>query len=347
MPFDINSTRAQLRAIELMPRVYSFLADTFAVDGGAVEDDKAIYDYRKGELQMAPFVVPGTGGVVLSRDKFETREIGFCQIAPERIVADEDINQRSFGENVLGAMTPEQRARKMYAKDATDMRAAIQRRREWMARQVLTTGKLEIFRYTREGRDKHTSMIADYNFTNHFTPANVWSGSDAKVDYDMRKMFDLVYDGLGYVDVIVMDPEAAEAMLSNSQYVKQLDIRNIDMGEINTRYRGQGVRFLGHNSDGVEMYSCSGRFIDDDGLMKPLLDKGTVIAGSRGILNMPHGPVTQVEGVGSSATHKTYIKKEVPLRYGSEESNAVKNRITSRPTVVPFNVDAWAVAHVL
>lgn len=347
MPFDIYDTRAQLKAIEMMEREYSFLYDTFVANTGAVEDEKAIYDYRKGSRRMAPVVHKGTGGVLMEREGFETREIGFCKIAPERIVTSPDINKRGFGESVLGALTPEQREKKLFAKDMTEMRAAIQRRREWMARQVLLNGRLEVFRYTREGRDKETTMVADYGFTNRFTPATAWNEAGAKIDSDMHRMFDVVYDGLGYVDVIVMAPDAAEAMLSNSAYAKQFDGKNIDMGKINTRYKGQGVRFIGWNSDGVEMYSFSGKYTDDDNTVKPQLPSGTVIAGARGMLNDPHGPITQVEGTGSSAAHKTYIKREVPLRYGSEESDAIKNRLTSCPTIVPFNVDAWVIANVL
>ena len=48
MPIDIYSTRAQLRAIELFPREYSFLYDLFVRDGGMSEDDKAIFDFFKG-----------------------------------------------------------------------------------------------------------------------------------------------------------------------------------------------------------------------------------------------------------------------------------------------------------
>lgn len=347
MPLDIYSTRAQLAAIELMPREYSFLYETFCADMGAVEDDRAIYDFKKGSRQMAPVVHPGTGGVVMSRSGYETREIGFCTIAPERIITNPDLQKRAFGEDILGAMTPVQREKKMLAKDIIEMRKAIQRRREWMARQVLLTGKLSVFRYTNEGRDMNTTLVADYGFTQNFTPDTAWDQTGAKIDADMHEIYDLVYDGLGIVDKIVMAPDVADAMIGNSNYIKQFDGRNIDMGEINTKYRGQGVRFIGWNSDGVEMYSFAGRFTDDDGVVKPILPSGTLIAGGNGMLKCLHGPVTQVEETGPNAQHKTYVKKEVPLRYGSIDSNAVKNRMTSCPTIVPFNVDAWVVANVL
>ena len=344
---DIYSTRAQLAAIDLMPREYSALYDFFGREMGAIEDDKAIYDYRKGSRRMAPTVHPGTGGVLMERDGYETREIGFCQVAPERIIEDQNLKGRMFGEKVLGAMTPQEREKKMLARDLIDMRKAIQRRYEWMVRQVLLTGKLSVFNYTNEGRSLKTNMIADYGFTNAYTPDTKWNQTGAKIDYDMRKIFDLVYDGLGYVEKILMAPDVANAMIENGNYIKTFDGRNIDMGKLNTRYRGSGLRFIGWNSDGVEMYSLSGTFVDDDGTVKPVVPSGKLIAGSADALKVYFGPVTQVEETGANAAHKTYIKKQVPLKYGSIDGNAIKNRLTSCPTVIPDNVDGWAVATLL
>ena len=344
---DIYSTRAQLAAIELMPREYSVLYDFFGYDAGTVEDDKAIYDYKKGSRRMAPTVHPGTGGVLMERDGFETREIGFCCVAPERIIEDQNLKGRTFGERVFGAMTPQERERRLLARDLTDMRKAIQRRREWMVRQVLLTGKLSVFTYTNEGRGIDPSMIADYGFSNEFTPDTRWDQAGAKIDDDMMEIFDLVYDGLGSVDKIVMAPNVASAVLHNSEFMKQYDIRNAEMGKLNTQYRGSGLRYIGTNRDGVDLFSCSGTFVDDDGLVKKLIPDGKLIAGSNDILNVYHGPVTQVEEPGPNAKHKTYIKKEVPLRYGSIDGNSIKNRLTSCPTVVPKNVDGWCVATVM
>ena len=346
MPLDIYSTRAQLAAIDLMPREYTFLYDHFVQDMGAVEDTKAIYDYRKGVRQMAPIVHEESGGVLMSRQGYETREIGFCWIAPERIITNPDIVGRAFGEAILGAMTPEQRAKKMLAKDLTEMRQAIQRRREWMARQVLLTGKLEVFRYTNEGKDKVTTKYADYDFTNYYTPLVAWDQPGSDILYDMEAMYDKVFDGLGVPEIILMAPDVAHILVNNERYMKFFDMKNVEMGEINTRYRGQGVRFYGYNSDGVEMYSYAGKFTDDDGTIQPCLPKGTLIMGSRNMLRCPHGPVTQVEGEGANAEHRTYIKKEVPRRYGSEQGNAVKNRLTSCPTIIPVNIDGWVVGKV-
>ena len=344
---DINSTSAQLAAIELMPPIYTFLYDTFAHENAPVEDDKAIYDFRKGSIRMAPVVHPGAGGVVMPRDGFSTREIGFATVAPERIVENSDLVGRAFGERILGAMTPQERERKLLARDQIEMREAIQRRREHMVRQVLLTGKLNLFEYTDEGRSLQPTVIADYGYSNNVVISTPWNQAGAKINDDMKRIDDVVYNGCGHVDIVVVAPDVANAMLSNEAYLKLLDIRNANVGEVNAKYLDKGVRYVGRSIDGKDIYSLSGKFLDDDGLFKDILPSGTLIAGYKGMLNVYHGPVTQVEREDDQAVHKTYIKKEVPLRYASIKSNAIKNRITSRPTVVPQNIDGWVVADVL
>ena len=347
MPFDIYSTRAQLAAIDLMPKPNSFLLDAFCEDKGEVEDDRAIYDFRKGARTMAPIVHKGAGGVVMGRSGYETHEVGFCNIAPERVIDAPAISTRAFGEQLIGGMTPQERARQLLTRDLIEMREAIQLRREWMCEQVLTTGMLNVLEYTNEGTQTNTRLIADYNHTQRFTPATAWDQSGAKINDDMKRIVDIVYEGLGMVDKIVMAADVAEAVLADEKYYKLFDGRNISMGEISTKYLGQGVRFLGWNSDGIEMYSVSDRYLDDDGQMKDRIPSGMLIAGSKGCLRMYHGPVTQVERRGDTEEWFTYIKREVPLRHGSISGNAIKNRLTSCPTIVPFNVDGWCIAQVL
>jgi len=342
---DIYSTRAQLAAIETLPRQYRFLTDVFAEDAGAVEDDRAIYDYRKGENLMAPVVTDDAGGVIMPRPGFSTREIGFCTVAPERLIDFNELKTRTFGENIIGGLTPEQRAKKLLARDQMELINAIEQRIAWMVRQVLLEGKLSVFRYTNEGRDLKTTLVADYGFTNTYAPETTWDQTGAKVDEDMRTIYDLVYDGGGAVEMIVMAPDVWSALQQNETFMKGFDYRRADMGNIDTKYMGQGVRFLGYNSDGVELYTFSGSFINDEGEKENYLPAGKLIAASKGVLNTFYGPVTQIDREGGDPT--TYIKKIVPLKISEVGGTSIKLRMTSRPTVVPKNVDGWAVATVL
>ena len=257
------------------------------------------------------------------------------------------ISTRAFGEQLVGGMTPQERARHTLARDLMEMRDAIQLRREWMGEKVLTTGMLEVVEYTNEGAKVDTRLIADYNHTQRFIPATAWNQTGAKINDDMKRIVDIVYEGLGVVDKMIMAADVAEVVLSDEKYYKLYDGRNISMGEIATKYLGQGVRFLGWNSDGIEMYSISDKYVDDDGQLKDRIPSGMLIAGSKGCMRMYHGPVNQVERKGDTEEWRTYIKREVPLRYGSISGSAIKNRLTSCPTIVPFNVDGWCRAQVL
>ena len=178
--FDLFSTAVMLKAIEQTPRVFTFLSDTFAADGGLCEDERAIYDYRKGaESGLAPFVVPNAGGVTINRDPYEMRQIQFSTVAPQRVLQLEDVSSRMFGEAVTGAMTPEQRSKRVLARDLMELKTMVQNRRNWMVREVLLKGKLAIQRYTNAGIEKEASMLADFGFTNFYTPVNPWDAAGA------------------------------------------------------------------------------------------------------------------------------------------------------------------------
>ena len=348
--FDMFKTTVMLKAVEQMPRIYTFFADMFGEDGDTYADNTATYDYRKGAVTgLAPMVVPGTGGVPMGREGYEMRQIQFCEMAPERVVTLDDISTRMFGEKVLGAMTPEQRAKKIMARDLTYLRTLNQNRRNWLVREVVLNGKLAVRRYTREGLEKAPTLIADFGFTNRYKPAVKWNQAGANIDYDMEAAFDLAYDGMCTPDFMLMGRGVFECMMENSKYTKKLDMLNVTIDEINTKYNGQGIRYRGHNGDGVAMYSDHGKFINDYNRIENEVPDGCIILGSTKdkAVKVHHGIINKVKGQGENSEWHSYVKKEVPFRFGSEDNDVVGTRLTSRPTVAPNNVDGWVIMQVL
>ncbi|MBR3740572.1 MAG: major capsid protein [Clostridia bacterium] len=346
---NLYDTMTMLKAVEQMEREYRFLSDTFVEDGSVSADEHPFYDYRKGSKRgLAPFVVPGTGGVTLNRDKFEMRQIRFTTLEPQYVIEESDLEHRQFGENVIGGDSQETRSKKLLAQDLKNLRTVLQNTRDWMAREVLLNGKLEIRRHTRAGQEKVPTMVADFGFTNYYVPATKWDQAGAKIHYDMEKVFDLVYDQLGEIDILVMGAGVFEAMTENSTYLKTLDMDKLYMGEIATKYAGSGVRYRGTNSDGVKMVSYSGHVPTYSG-EKPAIPNGWILAGSsrNKPISFMHGPINKWSGMDENATRKTYIKKEVPFRVGGSHSDSIATQMISRPTVVPQNVGAWAVMKVL
>jgi len=347
---DMFNTMTMLKAVEQMKPIPRFLGDMFCADDGATDDDHLFYDYRKGDQTgLAPFVVPGTGGITINREGFEMRQVAFSRMAPQRTITMRDISVRQFGENIVGGMTPADRSKKKVAEDLKVLRTVNQNRRNWMVREVLIKGKLEICRYTHEGREAKASMLADFGFENYYEPAVKWDQAGARFEYDFEKFNEAIMEEGGDVDTILMGPGVFDTMLENEFYLKSLDLDKAAMGELRTRYAGQGLYFRGLTRNGIKMVSDYAKFRNDDGQMEYEIPYGHILLAStvNKPLRMLHGPITKVKGTDDSARHETYVKKEVPFRIGNSDNDTIINRLVSCPTVIPDNVGAWGVMRVL
>lgn len=345
MAFDIYSPVFQLQSLKKMTPISRVLTEMFMTEGRAVPQEIAIWDVKKGQNRMAPFVHKNGGGVVVGRTGFQTEKIEFPKIAPEKVVEVEDISQRQFGENFISDRTPQQRALELMAEDLTDMREMIACTKEWMVSQILFQGKMDLLIYVDGGRVVEAPDWVDFNFTNIFTPTTPWDEAGSDLLNDMKDMHRMVLKGQGTVDLILMSQDVSAAMLSNEAYLKKLDMRNFNAGSIQQSFRGDSLVYLGKNHMNVDMYEFAGTVMDYTGENVKLIPDGTLLMGSRKMLKSLYGIITQVET--ANTPHKTYMEKEVPLRYSDVASNSTKQRLTSRPVIMPNNVDGWAIGKVL
>ena len=73
MAFDINSTRSLLGVINRAYPPNPLLVNTFFPNAITYSSEYLDVDFKKGGRSMAPFVVPGSQGVNMQRDGFETK----------------------------------------------------------------------------------------------------------------------------------------------------------------------------------------------------------------------------------------------------------------------------------
>ena len=138
------TTREMVEALELIPPVRNFLTRTFFPRERTHTAEKIEVDVKKGKRIMAPFVSPRIGGKVITRQGFQTNEFTTPRIAPERVLTVDDISKRTLGENIYSKKTPSEREDELLADDIRELDDAIQRRIEWMSRQVIFEGKLDV-----------------------------------------------------------------------------------------------------------------------------------------------------------------------------------------------------------
>lgn len=342
--YDVS---AQIKAIERMEPVHTFLYDTFVHNEGAVLAEDARFDFMKGNIEMAPFVVPGSGGKEMDPDVFDTRSITFPTIAPERTVNYmQYAKQRMLGEPITGSYTPDARLKKLLARDFAYLRQSIQLRREWMAAQVIFTGRLDILEYLEGGQAVKATRAADYKFTNNFISAKPWNQDGADVYGDIMMMCDMVREGQGTPQIMIFGTDVRACMLRDKKLRNMLDVRHAYFGEIRPGKMQSALQYIGTLSDGMEMYCYTGSYHEKKkGPRETFIPARKVMIGSSKMLRCIHGPIAQVEK--ENELPKVYANEEVPFRYSKTGGSSVQQRLSSRPMILPVNVDGWAVGEVL
>lgn len=345
MSINIYDTRTMLAAIEMMMPVHTFLKDTFFLNTDTFTTEHVDVDYYKGRRKMAPFVSPRVAGKVMDRKGFTTKTFKPGSIKPMRIITGDDINKRSMGENLYSAKSPDQRAAELLAQDLSEMEEAITRREEWMAAQILFTGKVDI---KGEGIDQ----VLDFDFTNKVTLSgtDLWSdtaNSDPIADLKSWRLAVIQSSGMT-PDRVIMASDVVDSFVSHPKVKESLDNRRIVLGQINPQTLPNGVTYIGSISSlGLDIYSYDEWYFDEDSdTEKPMVPAGNLILGStRARSSMLYGAVTLTNEVTKNFT--TYEGSRIPDSWIQKDPAARFLQIHSRPLPVPHEVDSWYVAKVL
>lgn len=335
------TTREMMEAVNTALPYNSFLSNIFFPESKTHIAELIEVDVKKGRRKMAPFVSPRRGGKIMTRDGYHTNMIRCPKIAPETILTADDISTRAFGENVYSKDTPKQRRDKLLAQDLNDLQESIERRKGWMARQVILNGGIDVVD-KKDGIDIHV----DYGFTNKevLTGDLAWSkGTSDPDEILLEKRIEILKSSGVCPNMMIGDAKTISLYLKHQQVQKKANILNIKDARIEPRIVDNNVIFYGRiESLDMDIYSFDEWFINDETQQEEqMIPHGSIIlANSGGIGKWHYGAVSQVEpGIG----FQTYEAEIVP-KYTMDENNDLEIlRETSRPIPVPDDVDSWAV----
>ncbi len=342
---NIYDTRTMLAAVKAMMPANTFLKSTFFPKENTFLTEHVDVDYYKGRRKMAPFVSPRLAGKVSDRKGFETKSFKPAVIKPLRAITGDDINKRSFGENIYSAKSPDVRAAELLAQDIQDLDEEITRREEWMVSQVLFTGQVHML---GEGVDQ----TLDFDFTNKQTLSgtDLWSdktNSDPIADLKQYRLTVIQKSGVT-PDMVVMSSDVVDAFTSHPAVQKVMDNNRIILGKIEPRTLPNGVTFIGSISSlGLDIYSYDEWFYDEEAKTeKPMVPTGHImIASTRARSSMLYGAVTLADA--NTSNFLTVEGSRVPDSWIQKNPAARFLQINSRPLPVPHEVDSWYVAKVL
>lgn len=336
------TTREMMEAIDQTPPVRTFLQRTFFPGEQTHVTEKVEFDVRKGKRVMAPFVSPRKGGKVLTRQGYKTNQFTTPKIAPERVLTKDDISVRAMGENVYSQRTPAEREDELLAKDLTDLEEAIARRKEWMCRQILFEGKVDV-----TDPDEGVDIQIDFGFENIVVLGADEQWGLATVDplAILRKRRKKTIKDTGTApDIAIFSSDVIEDFINNPFVLKAMNVLNMKNVVIEPRVVDPALTFYGRIAElDLDIYTYDEWFLNDDGEEESMIPSGTVLLGhSGGEGQIEYGLVTQME----DKKFCSYEGKLVPKVWADENDEVKKIRLTSRPLPRPFDVASWSVIYV-
>lgn len=335
------TTREMMEAYDQTPPVRSFLQKTFFPSEQTHVTERVEFDVRKGKRIMAPFVSPRVGGKVITRQGFKTNQFITPKIAPERILTIDDISSRTIGENMYSKRTPAEREDELLAKDMTDLEDSIDRRKEWMCRQILFEGKLDV-----QDEEQGVDVQIDFGFTNIVVLGSDEQWSLGTVDplplfRDLRRK--IIKDTGKAPDIALFSSDVINDFVKNTCIKESMDVLNMKNVVIQPRVIDPALTFYGRIAElDLDIYTYDEWFLNDEEKEEPMMPLGSVLLGhSTGEGQIEYGLVTQME----DKKFYSYEGKLVPKVWVDESSEVKKVRLTSRPLPRPFDVESWAVIY--
>lgn len=339
---DLFETRTLLRALEQMKPAKTFLLDTFFSSQETSNSEHVDIDIIKGKRKLAPFVSPRMEGKAVDRLGFSTRTYKPPYIKPKMVTTAEDILKRQAGDHIYaGAQSPAQQAAAQVGRDLAYLDEIITRREEWMAAQLLQTGKVSI---VGDGVDDEIDFAMDSSHIVTLGGTDIWSDTTYATPLaDLRTWRRLILkdSGLNSTDVI-MGTDAIDAFLSHPDLANGLDTRRIDLGQIDPRQVPAGAIYYGRIKDvAMDLWVYDEWYYDEDAAEdKPLIDSKKVVLGSTQARTARHyGAIQDLEAVASVP--------RFPKSWTVEDPSARFIMVQSAPLVALHQVDAFVCAKVL
>ena len=336
------TTREMMDAIDQTPPVRTFLQKTFFPGEETHVTEKVEFDVRKGKRVMAPLVSPRVGGKVITRQGFHTNSFTTPKIAPERPLTVDDVSKRAIGENVYSQRTPEEREDELLSKDMTDLEEAIARRKEWMCRQILYEGKIDVV-----DEEEGVDVQVDFGFSN-ITVLGAdqdWALATVNPLPTLRQIRKKIIKATGKAPYIaIFSSDVIEKFTTNPFVEKAMNMLNMKNIVIEPRVVDPALTFYGRIAElDLDIYTYDEWFLNDEGEDEAMIPDGTVLMGhSDGEGQIEYGAVTQME----DKKFQTYEGRLVPKQYADEKNEVKMLRLTSRPLPRPFDVESWAVIYV-
>ena len=332
----------------------SWLRDTFFSNAQFYPNGEVNIEVERNGQQVAPFVAPEIGGKVMERLGSKIGTFTPPEIAPQRVITTKNLLAAAGNSEVTfveAGSTPESRQMKLVRKDFDEMDGAITRREELMCAEALFKGQVTV---TGDGYDTQVIKFwddADKPFMTLSGGAQ-WNTATADPIADLEMGIQQVQERSGITPTdAVMSPATWAYIRNNDKILKQLDTKNLDIGEIygQNKANESGVRLVGRLSGlNIWTYARKLKVQEKDGTVAVT----TVVPDDLVLFGSPFVPTEMAYGVVSITDVKAQALrhvsgKRVANQYLSQKNPAgIVNETKTAPLPIPKIPDGFFVIEV-
>ncbi len=346
----VTNTYQLINSIKKMYPVVQFFKNRYFPDGRTFYSEEVIIEMKKGNRQVAPFVVPVVNGIAMKSQKYSGYKYKPALIAPKSVITAADLRNKAFGEDPNSNRSAADRQNEVQAEKMDDLRQSIMRRHELMSAEVLTSGKVTMKQYAKPedfGTDNYVLEELTFfedKFENEFILKKAWETMTAqeriKILFDMAcKLRDR---GVKAADVI-LGANVAFDLFGDENFLEYFNKKSVDFGTIKPEEIPDGVFYNGKvNIMGImlDFFTYDEKYEDLDGQEKELISPNAIIMTVPGLGETVYGSVDFITKEGSV---ESYAAPIVPRAIPDEMNNTISVIEMSRPVTYPKDPEGWLV----
>ncbi|QZA80241.1 major capsid protein [Deefgea piscis] len=338
---DIFNTAVLGHVVAALPLPSNFLLSTFFPFEQRETTEEIHFEVEGGRRRMAPFVSPLVAGKVVGDNGRVVNSLKPAYIKDKRRFDPSAPLRRALGETIGGNYTPEQRIQINLRTSLADQIKMVNRRLEWMAKEVLLYGKVTIV------GDNYPAALVDFQRDPALRvvkgAGTKWTDGGVNPLDDLQAWALLVLQKSGaYPDKVVLDPDAWKVFRNNAAVKERWNSLNSNIATLTPAAAGEGGKYMGA-IDGFEIYTYAEWFVDPmDDTEKAMFPTGSVVMSSSAGLEgyRAFGAIRDEESGYQALPYfsKSWLEKDPSVRW---------LLMQSAPLIVPYRVNASLSASVL
>jgi hypothetical protein len=273
--YDTQVLTGVVNSLRVPPQ---FLLETFFPDVFTSEKEYISFDVAKDRRKLAPFVSPKIEGKIVREEGYQTKTFTPAYIKQKTPLDMDGAFKRAFGEMITGNLSAAARQQMRINSVLTVHRTMIDYRMEWMAAQILRTGKVTI------SGDGYQTVEVDYgrhaNLTVILTGGDRWGQSGVSPLKNLQTWSQEILSRSGSSGRnVTMDIDAWNVFKEDPTVQKRLEVQRALAQAPSMRQDAvteEGAEYMG-TVDGFNIWVYTAEYEDDSGVAQDMLPTGTVL----------------------------------------------------------------------